>query len=117
MISRTSSPFTAACHAALLDELVKIGEAQDPEKSQRKQSLKRALKSALIVSGGITLGEGLAGVIGRAMLKNPPTYRTVQTAKIILPILTGAAVVLGDEIQRMRQERNKTDGEKGGKAR
>jgi hypothetical protein len=90
--------------ASLLDELVKIGKAS--ESSDRK-ALKSALGTAAIAGLGIGVGTAGAGLIGHHLAKQPVTSGTLSAVKIILPILTGTAVVLGNELRKMKEEKYK----------
>lgn len=87
--------------AALLDELVKLGEK---ELTPSKRTL-HILKSMAVGSAGGALGYGIAEFAGRKMkFFQEPTHERQQLAtKIILPILSGAAVMLAD---RYRQKMN-----------
>jgi hypothetical protein len=88
---------------ALLDELVKIGEAVEKEKSP----MRRALGTAVLAGLGTGVGAAGASVLGQYLAKKPVTTATLNTVKIILPIMTGAAVVLGNELRKMKQEKYK----------
>lgn len=99
----------AISHAALLDELVKIAE----ETSPKKEDLGRAIRSAAITAGGIGLGVGSAELLASKMKWfNPSSVtskgqadRRVMAARIILPILSGASVMLADRYrQRLKDE-------------
>lgn len=91
-----------AAPAALLDELVKIGEAAE-EKSQRRDRLIRAMKAVGLSAGGAAVGigaaEALRGIpspISRFLNANKPVSRgALLAARIGLPILGGLAITLG----------------------
>jgi hypothetical protein len=104
MISRT----------AMLDELVKIGaEAiKKEEKDTRSRSLGPALRAMAVGAGGGAIGYALAHLVGRKLdfFQNPHPGR-LRAAKIILPILGGAATMLADRYrQKMNEEYNKVKG-------
>ncbi len=44
-------------------------------------------------------------MIARRLAKMPVTEGKIKAVKIILPILTGAAVILGNELRKMKSER------------
>lgn len=97
---------------ALLDELVKIGEAANPTQpaQQKKKGFGQAAKAMLVAGAGTALGYGAAELAARKMkFFQPPgspevLAKRVRAAKIILPILSGTAVMLAD---RYRQSMNK----------
>ena len=93
--------------AALFDELVKIGEASvSPTPGARQEEPKKgpghAVKAILAAGAGSALGYGAAELLARKL----PYFQTpgspevlakrVRAAKIILPILSGGAVILAD---------------------
>lgn len=109
----------AISHAALLDELVKIAEETPP-----KKGVGRALRAMGVAGGGAALGYGAAELAARKMkFFNPATASTpemansrVRLARIILPILSGASVMLADRYrQRLNEEYRKTRGYQNGK--
>ncbi len=112
--SRTFSPSSGIDHAALLDELVKIGKKADRREPERKP-LRHAVGTAILSGVGTGAGMAVAHEVGRYLSKKPPTQGGAQAAKIILPILGGAAVVLGNELRKMKSERySKVRGYQGG---
>lgn len=96
------------CREALLDELVKI--AEEPKKSGFGQAL-RAMGTAAV---GGSVGYGAAELLARKMkFFKEPTPGRANAARIILPILSGAAVMLADRYrQRLNEEYSKTPGYK-----
>ena len=103
---------------ALFDELVKLAEKAPAEVQEepKKGGLGKALRAMGVGAAGLGLGYGLSEVAVRRM----PFFNTVPSSlgpeaaqklmaqratarKIILPILTGVAVMLGD---RYRQHMN-----------
>lgn len=84
---------------SMLDELVKIGEAQP------NHSFRKALSAAVISGAGVGLGTAMAHAVGNQLSKHMVTPQTIQTVKIILPILSGAAVVLGNELRKIRDNK------------
>lgn len=99
-------------HAALLDELVKIGEAA--EQPSAKSPVREALRTAILAGVGTGIGAAGAGALGQYLAKKPVTSGMVKGVKIILPILTGTAVVLGNELRKMKREKyEKVPGWKG----
>ena len=97
---------------ALFDELAKIAE----ETSKKPSSVGRVIRSALVAATGGALGYGLSEVAGRnlSFFRAPPPglssqdaskllNRRLSTARFILPILSGTAVMLAD---RYRQKLN-----------
>jgi hypothetical protein len=67
--------------AALLDELVKIGEAQEASSGsseRRSDALKRGLKVALKSGLGYGAGMGVGELIGRLAVLQPAQRRTRQ---------------------------------------
>lgn len=98
---------------AFLDELVKIAE-EAPE--QQKGGFGKALRAMGVGAGGLALGYGLSELAVRKMpfFNAPPPHlppdvaqkllaQRATTRKIILPILSGVAVMLAD---RYRQKMN-----------
>lgn len=115
----------AISHAALLDELVKIAEETSPPK---KEGLGRALRAMGTAAAGGAIGYGGAELLARKsrFFHPPPALMTeaqkhtfdnrVRAARIILPILSGAAVMLADRYrQRLNEEYGKTRGYEGKK--
>jgi hypothetical protein len=91
--------------AALLDELVKIGEAQEASSgSSRSDALKRGLKVALKSGLGYGAGMGVGELIGRHPFFSQPNDARAKGVKIILPILMGSAVVLSNELRKMKDK-------------
>ncbi len=79
---------------ALLDELTKI--ASDEEQSNKK-GFGKALRAMGVAAGGGALGYGAAELLARKMdFFKTPTSGRASAARIILPILSGAAVTLAD---------------------
>lgn len=109
MTSRTFLPHSGICREALLDELVKIAEAP-PE--QPKKGVTHALRTMGIAASGGALGYGAAELLGRKMkFFQQPNEQRARLAKIILPILSGASVMLADRYrQRLNEEYSKTRG-------
>jgi hypothetical protein len=99
---------------AFFDELTKLAEqAPAPEK---KPGLGKALRAMGVGAAGLGLGYGLSEVAGRSLpfFQMPPSSLAPEAAqklmaqrstarKIILPILSGVAVMLAD---RYRQSMN-----------
>jgi len=100
-----SSQFTGIRHAALLDELVKIAEEGGQSQSG---GIGKALRAIGVGAAGSAAGYGAAELLARNMkffnqaqgssvgAANATLDRRVRTARIILPILSGAAVTLAD---------------------
>lgn len=103
---------------AFLDELVKIAEEAEPKKSGFGKTL-RTMSTAAIGGGA---GYGVAELLTRKLkFFNPPTGVSESTlrnrttaARIILPILSGTAVMLADRYrQKLNEEYSKVEGYKG----
>lgn len=102
---------------ALFDELVKLAEQAPTEKQpQQKGNLGKALRAMGVGAAGLGIGYGLSELAVRKMpfFNVPPPHLPPDAAqklmaqratarKIILPILSGVAVMLGD---RYRQHMN-----------
>lgn len=95
---------------ALLDELVKIAEESPP----KKEGFGKALRAMGTAAAGGALGYGAAELMGRNMkFFSQPNERRTTAARIILPILSGTAVMLADRYrQRLNEEYSKTKGYK-----
>lgn len=91
-----------AKRAALFDELVKIAEGEGrPQQSGFGKALRAMGVSAL----GGAAGYGAAELLARKMkFFSQPNESRARAARIILPILSGAAVTLAD---RYRQQMNR----------
>lgn len=89
--------------AAFLDELVKIAEEGDHPQSS---GFGKALRTMGIAAVGGATGYGAAELLARKMkFFTQPSESRARAARIILPILSGAAVTLADRYrQRMNQE-------------
>jgi hypothetical protein len=100
---------------ALFDELVKLAE-QAPVEESKKGGLGKALRAMGVGAAGLGVGYGLSELAVRKLpfFNMPPSSLAPDAAqklmanraaarKIILPILTGAAVMLAD---RYRQHMN-----------
>ena len=96
-------PYTDINLAALLDELVKI--AEDKGDSPRS-GFGKAIRAMGVGALGGAAGYGTAELLTRKMkFFSEPTKGRANAARIILPILSGAAVTLADRYrQRMNQE-------------
>ena len=92
--------------AALLDEIVKIAEESDSK-------ILPTIKSILVGAGGAAAGYGLSDILANkaSFFKNIPANipseeaskilsRRVMAAKILLPILSGSAVVFADRYRQ-----------------
>lgn len=90
--------------AAFLDELVKISEEQT-----QTGGFGRALRAMGIAATGSATGYGAAELMARKMkFFTQPNESRARAARIILPILSGAAITLADRYrQRMNQETKK----------
>jgi hypothetical protein len=93
--------FTDTAPAALLDELVKIGEDAEKTESNKDRVLK-ALGTIGIAAAGGALGHG-AGIALRRYYP-PPTKGVLRTVQIGLPILGGIGVALGGRYQKEIRE-------------
>ena len=100
---------------AMLDELVKISEETAP----KKEGLGRALRAIGTAAAGGALGFGAAELLARKVKFFDPSTVTspaqaqsrVRAARIILPILSGTAVMLADRYrQHLNQEYRGTRG-------
>lgn len=98
--------------AALLDELVKIAEAEQP-----KKSIGHSLRAMGVAAAGGAVGYGAAELLARKMrFFQQPNEQRARIAKIILPILSGTSVMLADRYrQRLNEEYGKTRGYEGKK--
>jgi hypothetical protein len=112
-IYRTSSPYTDTLHAALLDELVKIAEHAPP----KKEGVGKAFRAMGTAAAGGAVGFGAAELLARKMkFFSEHTPARAQAARIILPILSGASVMLADRYrQKLNEEYGKTRGYKADK--
>lgn len=98
----TSWLFMDTAPAALLDELVKIGEAAE-EKAQKRERLLRAMKAVGISAAGAAAGvggamalEGIPSPISRFLKAEKPVSQVaLWGARLGLPILGGLAITLG----------------------
>lgn len=87
--------------AALMDELVKIGE----ESKKPAGGWKSVGKSIAVGAGGTALGYGAARALEHAFPSlRVPTKTSVSTARILLPLLGGASLVLADRYRRLMDE-------------
>lgn len=95
--------------SALFDELVKIAEDGDHPQGS---GFGKALRSMGIAAAGGAAGYGAAELLARKMkFFTQPNDSRARAARIILPILSGAAVTLADRYrQRMNQEYTKVRG-------
>lgn len=104
---------------ALLDELIKIAE----EVPKQKGGIGKALRTMGVGAGGLALGYGLSELVVRKMpfFNIPPHLppdvaqkllaQRATTRKIILPILSGVAVMLADRYrQKMNDEYGQVQG-------
>ena len=92
---------TGISPAALLDELTKIAE----ESASQGGGIGKALRSMGVAAAGGAAGYGAAEMLGRKMkFFNQASPERLRAARIILPILSGTAVMLAD---RYRQKLNK----------
>lgn len=100
---------------ALLDELVKIAEEAPP----KKEGFGRALRAMGTAAAGGAVGYGAAELLARKMkFFNPSTATSpeaansrIRAARIILPILSGASVMLADRYRHhLNEEYKKTKG-------
>lgn len=107
------------CHAALLDELVKIAE------NKPSGGFGSAAKSMGVAALGGAAGYGAAELLGRKLkffnqVQAPTTEaakkildRRLTAAKIILPALSGTAVMLADRYRKkLSDEYSKVKGYK-----
>lgn len=97
--------------AALLDELVKIASEKEAPK---KRGIGGALRTMGVAAAGGALGYGAADLAAHHMkFFTEPNEARARAARIILPILSGAAVTLADRYrQRMNKEYKKVTGYK-----
>lgn len=92
---------TGISREALLDELVKIAENGESSRN----NIGKALRAIGVGSVGGALGYGTAELLSRKLkFFSQPNESRARAARIILPILSGAAVTLAD---RYRQKMNK----------
>lgn len=104
--------------SALFDELAKIAE----EKSQ-PGGVSKALQAMGVGALGGAAGYGGAELLARKLryFNSPPSSpevldKRVRAARIILPILSGAAVMLADRYrQKMNEQYSTVEGYKGPK--
>lgn len=90
---------------AFLDELVKVAEG---EQSPPKSNLGHALRSMAIGAVGGAAGYGTADFITHRMkFFTHPNENRARAARIILPILSGAAVTLADRYRQHMNEQYK----------
>lgn len=95
MTSWLSSP---AAHAGLLDEIVKIGEAES--RSPNRDQIVQALKTIGLAAAGSGVGWGVAKGVQKIaprflLAKKPVTKKMMDRAQIGLPILGGLGGILG----------------------
>lgn len=106
---------------ALLDELVKIGEAEQAstevhQPEQPKPNWKKEVAKAVLIGGGsvaagMAAGHGLTRLApGFFMNKgNPQTANLRGSAvKVILPILAASAVMMGERFRHKMDEKYKS---------
>jgi hypothetical protein len=96
---------------ALFDELVKIAEEAPPKK---EHGFGKALRAMGTAAAGGAVGFGTAELLARKMkFFNQPNESRARAARIILPILSGTAVMLADRYRkRLNDEYGKTRGYK-----
>lgn len=94
---------------AFLDELNKIAEATKP----KNEGVGKALKAMGVGALGTALGYGGAELLSRKLdffnrVPSSPEVldRRIRAAKIILPILSGAAVMLGERYRNKMNEQH-----------
>jgi hypothetical protein len=94
---------------ALFDELTKIAEGDGKSQSS---GVGKALRSMGIAAVGSAAGYGTAELLARKMkFFTQPNESRARAARIILPILSGAAVTLADRYRhRMNQEYSRARG-------
>jgi hypothetical protein len=98
---------------ALFDELAKIAEEGD---TRQRSGFGKALRTMGVAAAGAAAGYGTAELMSRKLkFFTQPNESRARAARIILPILSGAAVTLADRYrQRMNQEYSRIHGyEKG----
>lgn len=107
-------PYTVISREALLDELVKIAE-NDGDSQQ--SGVGRAIRAMGVSALGGAAGYGAAELLSRKLkFFSQPNEGRANAARIILPILSGAAVTLADRYrQRMNQEYSGVRGYEGKK--
>ena len=113
-ISIAFLPSTGFSPAALFDELAKI--AEDGGAPQRS-GFGKALRAMGVAAAGGAAGYGTAELLARKLkFFTQPNEGRARAARIILPILSGAAVTLADRYRhRMNQEYSRTQGYENGK--
>lgn len=120
MTSRISWPSTTTCpveplsdvtKAALFDEIIKIAEQTEAEYTP----VSHALRSMLVGAAGGAVGYGLADLAGKKLpFFQQPTETRARMAKVILPILSGSAVMLADRYRhKMNEQYRKVKGYEG----
>jgi hypothetical protein len=96
----------AISHAALLDELEKIAEG---DQAPQSSGFGKALRAMGVAAVGGAAGYGTAELLARKMkFFSQPNESRARAARVILPILSGAAVMLAD---RYRQKMNEEYGQ------
>lgn len=95
--------------AALFDELVKIGEAQDLKtKAKNDPTLGRPLRAMLVGAGGLAIGgAAFQALRGHTPFFNNITPENLRRAKVILPILGGTSAMLADRYRSLMDEKYK----------
>lgn len=94
-LSETAAP------AALLDELVKIGEDADQRESNKKRILRAAGTAAL---AGLGTGAGVYAAKRLVPHLPAPTKKVVRAVQIGLPIMGGTAMFLGSRYRKKIDE-------------
>ena len=90
----------------LFDELSKIAEAEAEQLDMKrpishKVDWKRVIGTGLAASGGFAAGHGLGALLeAKIPALRVPTDSRVKVVKAALPILSGAAYLLGDRYTR-----------------
>lgn len=104
---------------SLFNELTKIAEQTPSPTGERKRSILPALKAMGVGALGGAAGFGVAELLGRnlSFFKGPhgvdPSVfsKRLSAAKVILPIMGGAAVMLADRYrQKMNEQYSKVKG-------
>lgn len=96
-----------------VDELIKI--AASPSKSTKeepKRSIGPAIRAAIVGAAGGAAGYGAVELAARRLkMLSQPNADGLRAAKIILPILSGSAVMIADRYrQKMNDEYSKVKG-------
>ncbi len=101
-----TSPEARLVKQAFFDELIKIASEKEAPK---KSGIGKALRTMGVAAAGSALGYGTAELLSKNMkFFSEPTEARARAARIILPILSGAAVTLADRYRQKINEHHRS---------